>query len=763
MVSPQESSDSVRGRTPRRPRRLLRALLVALVVLALVPTGLLVAHRIVSPRDSLDLVRPGTVQIAESARGEWRLGRAVVEIEEHRMMIREGDLVVWASNPGEAFLTGARGRVAWTEHRGYFWPTTDLTARFTDQHIRTAALGPEGLILSGTLAGAHGEAEWTMTVTSRDAGGVVVDVRAGGGLDAIGLHSNRTADAGVHGFGAQFADFDLGGRVIPIVTREQGVGRGVQPLTFLADLTERGAGGTGAMTYAAWSSFVTEDLRGLGLDPAIPESHAFGVADTREPERVDLQLWAPRLRAELVAAASPTELVATQQAGTDRPELAQWTQDGAILGLQGGTETVREHVANLTDAGADVAAVWLQDWTGQRTTSFGDRLWWTWQLDRDRYPGWETLVSDLAEQGIRTTTYVNPFLTDVTDKPGSPIRNLWAEARDAGYLVKTTSGASYLLDQGGFSASLVDLTDPQAQQWFAQVIADEVLADGVDGFMADFAEGLPFDAVLSNGDPALLHNAWPKLWAETVAEACRLAGKPDCVTWFRSSSLGMAGESALFWTGDQLVDYGPQDGLASALLGTFSSGVSGWPLTHSDVGGYTSINAVIRNYVRPDDLLQRWSEFAAFGVVLRTHEGNRPSENLQVYDTPDSRTAFARMSRVFTSLAPYREDVLAEARQTGIPAIRHGWLVHPGTTAAMVDTQFFLGDAILVAPVLTGSATTVDVTFPPGQWVHLFTGETFEGEQTLEVAAPLGTPAAFVAANDPQAEEIRRAVESAIS
>ena len=32
--------------------------------------------------------------------------------------------------------------------------------------------------------------------------------------------------------------------------------------------------------------------------------------------------------------------------------------------------------------------------------------------------------------------------------------------------------------------------------------------------------------------------------------------------------------------------------------------------------------------------LERWSELAAFTPVMRTHEGNRPDENLQVDSTP---------------------------------------------------------------------------------------------------------------------------------
>src|SRR5699024_10709188 len=257
--------------------------------------------------------------------------------------------------------------------------------------------------------------------------------------------------------------------------------------------------------------------------------------------------------------------------------------------------------------------------------------------------------------------------------------------------------------------------------------------------------------------PALLHNRWPGLWAQTVREACERAEQP-CVTWFRSGSLGMAESSPLFWTGDQVVTFGADDGLASALLGTFSAGVSGWPLVHSDVGGYTSIDAKIKDYTRSEDLLARWGELAAFGVVLRTHEGNRPAANLQVADTAETRSAFARASQIFAALSDYRSEVVREATETGVPAIRHGWLVAPGTPAAEVDTQFFFGSSVLVAPVLTEGATEVEVTFPPGRWRHLLTGEEYDGGARLTVPAPVGSPAAFVEVSDPWADRLTEAL-----
>jgi len=754
--------DITAGARPGRRHRRRWVLGAAVGLPVVIAGGAVLAHRIVTPHEELRTVIPATLTVDAAAQGHWQLGSLAVRLTDRQLTITEADLTVWSSTPQEAFLTAGRGQVEWQEDRGYFWPRIEVTEEFASQLIIDARTDSSSMILAGRLVGTPRAIPYTLTITAGPAGGAVVEVDTDDGVDVIGWHSGRSEHAGVHGFGGQFTTFDRDGSLVPIVVREQGVGRGLQPLSFLADLTNHGAGGTRDMSYAAAATFVTTDLRGVRLDPTLPESHAFTVADMRTPTRVGLEVWASRIRVQLTSAATPASLVAAQQAGVTRPALAPWSQQGAIIGVQGGTETVRRRVAELEAAGTEISAVWLQDWTGQRTTSFGERLWWTWQLDRDRYPGWEDLVGELSARGIRTTTYVNPFLTDARDKPGRAVRNLWAEARDAGFLVRTPNGEAYLLDQGGFSASLVDLSNTLARRWFAEVIAENVLAAGVDGFMADFAEGLPFDAVLANGEARLLHNAWPLLWARTVREAGELAGKPEALTWFRSSSLGMAGESALAWTGDQLVDFGPEDGLASALQATFSSGVSGTPLTHSDIGGYTSINAVVHDYVRTPELLQRWTEFAAFGVVMRTHEGNRPTANAQVYDTDQSRAAFARMSRVFTALAPYRKQVLDEARRNGVPALRHGWLVSPGTAAAAVDTQFLLGDAVLVAPVLRAGAASVEVTFPPGRWIHLLTGDTHDGDRVVTVAAPLGTPAAFVRADDPRALSLRQAIRAGL-
>ena len=49
-------------------------------------------------------------------------------------------------------------------------------------------------------------------------------------------------DERVYGFGAQYSKFDMKGERVPLFLSEQGVGRGLEPLTFILDEASPGTG-----------------------------------------------------------------------------------------------------------------------------------------------------------------------------------------------------------------------------------------------------------------------------------------------------------------------------------------------------------------------------------------------------------------------------------------------------------------------------------------------------------------------------------------
>jgi alpha-glucosidase len=60
--------------------------------------------------------------------------------------------------------------------------------------------------------------------------------------------------------------------------------------------------------------------------------------------------------------------------------LPEWTQRGAIIGLEGGSAEVGNVTEVLLQHKAPLVGVWLQDWVGTRHDWDGTRLIWNWQV-----------------------------------------------------------------------------------------------------------------------------------------------------------------------------------------------------------------------------------------------------------------------------------------------------------------------------------------------------------------------------------------------
>jgi alpha-glucosidase len=307
----------------------------------------------------------------------------------------------------------------------------------------------------------------------------------------------------------------------------------------------------------------------------------------------------------------------------------------------------------------------------------------------------------------------------------------------------TRDGAVFELPITDFSAALVDLSDPDARTWLRAVIDEAMFENGFRGWMADFGEGLPFDAELAEADAEAFHNQYVVEWAEVNREAMAQADRDDAVFFTRSGFTRSPAHSTLFWTGDQFVSWDDHDGFRTSIRALLTAGISGISQNHFDAGGYTSIVRGPIGSGRDRELLLRWLEASAFTAVFRTHEGNQPDENAQIYDDAGTYDQFARFAKVYAALAPYRKQVCADAEQFGYPVVRPLFVHYPDDERAReIDTQFLLGRDLLVAPVIDTHARERQVYFPDDDWTHLFTGETYTGGRET-VDAPIGRPPAF--------------------
>jgi len=414
-----------------------------------------------------------------------------------------------------------------------------------------------------------------------------------------------------------------------------------------------------------------------------------------------------------------------------QPCLPDWAYDGAILGIQGGTAAVEEKLLRAQKAGMRVAGVWCQDWQGARITPVGSQLMWNWRWDSAHYPGLDCKIHELKPQGVRFTGYINPFLAIE--------KELYAYASAQGYCVKTRDGKDYLTKSTTFASAMVDLTNPAAYQWMKRVIQENMIDFGLDGWMADFGEYLPTDCVLcSGGDPAALHNAWPTLWAKLNREAIEERGKLGEVFFFtRAGYAGTAAHSTLMWNGDQYTDWAFDGGMPCVVPAALSLALSGFGLTHSDVGGFSTFLWVKRS----PELMLRWAEMNAFTPLMRSHEGVRPGNNAQ-FDAPGVIEGYAKMSRIHANLKPYLQAADRENHARGVPVMRPLFFYYDGEEDYMQAYEYLLGRDILVAPVLERGREDWGAYLPDDQWVHLWTGETYHGGHHT-VPAPIGEPPVF--------------------
>lgn len=541
------------------------------------------------------------------------------------------------------------------------------------------------------------------------------------------------AEEGEHvwGGGEQMSYFDMRGRKFPLWTSEPGVGRDkTSEITFKSDVTGK-SGGDYYNTNYPQPTFISSRRYAAHV-----ETTAYSVFDFRRDGFHEIEIWAVPERLEFFGAESFVDLVGQLSSRFGRqPELPDWVYGGAILGLKDG-ENSFARMEKMRAAGVKVSGLWCEDWVGLRHTSFGARLFWDWQANETRYPQLKEKVAELKGQGIRFLGYVNPYLC--VDGPLFPI----ADAK--GYFATDGDGKTALVDFGEFDCGVVDFTNPEAADWFAEeVIGKNMLDFGLSGWMADFGEYLPIDVKLKNGiDAKLMHNAWPTLWAEVNAKAVESRGQTgDSLFFMRAGFTGVQAHCPLLWGGDQSVDFSRHDGLVTVICGALSSGLLGNAYHHSDIGGYTSLFG----NVRTAELIMRWAEMAAFTAVMRSHEGNRPRDNLQIDQDPEVLAHFARMTEIYVHLAPYLKSLSKQARETGLPVQRPLFLHHEDDreTYAIQDAYLY-GRDMLVAPVWQAGETSRTLYLPKGEnWVHVWSGKAYEGGSTVTVEAPLGSPPVF--------------------
>ena len=157
--------------------------------------------------------------------------------------------------------------------------------------------------------------------------------------------------------------------------------------------------------------------------------------------------------------------------------------------------------------------------------------------------------------------------------------------------------------------------------------------------------------------------------------------------------------------------------MAETLRGGLSLGLGGFGYWSHDISGFEDTST--------PDLYKRWVAFGLLSSHSRLH-GSSSYRVPWLFDE-EASDVLRHFTRIKEALMPYLIAKGKEAHEKGWPILRAMWLEFPNDLACRyLDTQYMLGDKILVAPVFNEEGL-VSYYLPEGEWYHLLSHEKREG------------------------------------
>lgn len=340
--------------------------------------------------------------------------------------------------------------------------------------------------------------------------------------------------------------------------------------------------------------------------------------------------------------------------------------------------------------------------------------WCNFDWDKSKFPDPEGLLKKLHDRGLKICVWINSYIGQK-----SP---LFEEGAKNGYFIKNEDGSVWQWDRWQAGMAIVDFTNPEATKWY-QGYLKKLVAMGVDCFKTDFGERIPTEGVkyYDGSDPELMHNYYTYLYNKAVYDVLvETRGADEAILFARSATVG-GQQFPVHWGGDCSSNY---PSMAESLRAGLSFGMSGFGYWSHDIAGF-------EDQASPD-LYKRWTQFGLLSSHSRYH-GSTAYKVPWLYG--DEAVDVAReFTELKLQLKPYLLKMAQETHETGVPMMRAMVLEFPDDpTCEDIDTQYMLGDDLLVAPVFredgvarfyvpddgTGQAWTniiTDTAYEPGKW-----------------------------------------------
>ena len=360
-------------------------------------------------------------------------------------------------------------------------------------------------------------------------------------------HSNhpflkKQQDEKFFGGGQQYINLDLNGHVTPLLVQDKVVGNNILT-NLIGKYTSK------EITYWPAPIFTSNKKYWMSL-----EATELLILDMSQDEFFEIEIFAENSNSIFFSQQFDNYglLMNDMSSKLGRKEdIPDWIVEGSVIGLQGGSEIVMDRYREGRRKGAEITGVWIQDWSGQVNTGFGDRVNWNWEWNETYYPTLREDVEELKKDGAYFLVYMNPHLLQNSSTFNS--------AQHANVLIKQRDDPSKPIIQGfgsGFDCGTVDLTTEKGRNWYKTEIIFKALDLGIRGWMADFGEYVPLDKseiildceLEENSECSAenVHNEFPTLYAQVNFDAVNEYRKVGEIDEIYESNLSHMTDSIYF-------------------------------------------------------------------------------------------------------------------------------------------------------------------------------------------------------------------------
>jgi len=346
-------------------------------------------------------------------------------------------------------------------------------------------------------------------------------------------------------------------------------------------------------------------------------------------------------------------------------------------------------------------------------------------FDPKKFPDPNSMVEYLHNAGFKVTLWVMPFFERSSE--------MFKEGAPKGYFCSSLDS-----NEPGFfpwwnspEACALDVTNPEATEWFVSKLKLLQQKHGIDGYKFDAGEPCFLPRRFQTHTPISNPSEYTRLYVQNVASKFALC---EVRTGHQNQDL-----SLFTRMGDRFSTWGLSNGLRSLIPTLLTSGLAGYPFCLPDmIGG----NAYFGQ--KPDmELMVRWAQVNAL----------MPAMQFSIAPWDLSKEADVLCQQVLSMRNELVGDLLTLAKEAGdalAPICRPMWWLDPEDEETyLIKDQFVMGDDVIVAPVVHRGHTSRDVYLTAGLWADMLNPKTtYNGGQWIQkFDAPLHKLPCFIKVN----------------